>query len=198
MSKIKNSNLNIENLYSIHINFSPPVFFFYSYCFFVFLLLSQVVSGETVSVTVTVQREIDEEDEDEENDEEKEKKDNNIGKVVCPRYGMEKQEAYWLLIGDLNTNALLSIKRISIGDKPSKVSTYSPTMRMYIAMNIHILEQHLILFVLNYIHIAFQSSPLTTIFPVFTYILMFLFHFFPSKCRPSWSLPLLRILETTT
>ena len=77
-----------------------------------------------VSVTVTVQREIDE-DEDEENDDENEKKEKNIGKVVCPRYGIEKQEAYWLLIGDLNSNALLSIKRISIGDKPSKVSTYS-------------------------------------------------------------------------
>ena len=95
------------------------------------------MSGDTVSVTVTVQREVDEEDEDEDNDDEKEKKNKNIGKVVCPRYGMEKQEAYWLLIGDLNTNALLSIKRISIGDKPSKVSTCSPTMRAYGAMKIY-------------------------------------------------------------
>lgn len=70
--------------------------------------------GDTVSVVVTVQRESEE-------DEEEEKGESNVGRVVCPRYGLEKQEAYWLVIGDTNSNALLSIKRISIGDKPTKV-----------------------------------------------------------------------------
>ena len=68
-------------------------------------------------MTVTVQRESDDEDEDDEN------KELNVGKVVCPRYGLEKREAYWLVIGDVNSNALLSIKRISIGTKPTKVRT---------------------------------------------------------------------------
>lgn len=71
------------------------------------------MSGDTVSVVVTVQRESEEDEEDE--------KESAVGKVVCPRYGLEKQEAYWLVIGDTNSNALLSIKRISIGDKPTKV-----------------------------------------------------------------------------
>lgn len=66
---------------------------------------------------MTVQREIDEEDSEEE------KGETTVGKVICPRYGLEKTEAYWLVIGDSNSNALLSIKRISIGEKPSKVST---------------------------------------------------------------------------
>ena len=68
-------------------------------------------------MTVTVQRESDDDDEDDEN------KELNVGKVVCPRYGLEKREAYWLVIGDVNSNALLSIKRISIGTKPTKVRT---------------------------------------------------------------------------
>jgi pre-mRNA-splicing helicase BRR2 len=81
-------------------------------------LSPQVVCGDTVSVVVTVQRESDEEEEDEAED-----KDSTVGRVVCPRYGLEKTEAYWLVIGDSNSNALLSIKRITIGEKPSKVLT---------------------------------------------------------------------------
>jgi hypothetical protein len=73
-------------------------------------LSPQVVCGDTVSVVVTVQRESDEEEEDEAED-----KDSTVGRVVCPRYGLEKT--------DSNSNALLSIKRITIGEKPSKVLT---------------------------------------------------------------------------
>lgn len=69
-----------------------------------------------MSVVVTVQRESDEEED------EAEDKDSTVGRVVCPRYGLEKTEAYWLVIGDSNSNALLSIKRITIGEKPSKVT----------------------------------------------------------------------------
>jgi pre-mRNA-splicing helicase BRR2 len=70
----------------------------------------EVVSGDTVSVSVTLQREIDDDDVE----------DEGTGKVVCPRYGSEKTEAWWLVIGDSNSNALLSIKRIAIGAKASK------------------------------------------------------------------------------
>lgn len=73
------------------------------------------MSGDTVSVSVTLQREIDDEADAEEE---------GTGKVVCPRYGSEKTEAWWLVIGDSNSNALLSIKRIAIGAKASKVFTY--------------------------------------------------------------------------
>jgi pre-mRNA-splicing helicase BRR2 len=83
------------------------------------------VSGDTVSVVVTVQRDIDEDDEEEE------KAGSAVGRVVCPRYGLEKQEAYWLVIGDKNSNALLSIKRISIGEKPTKVRrVLTPSRRL--------------------------------------------------------------------
>ena len=88
--------------------------------------------GDTVSVTVTVQREIDEEDSEEE------KGETTVGKVICPRYGLEKTEAYWLVIGDSNSNALLSIKRISIGEKPSKVSTsnyiHTPSLQFMLCL----------------------------------------------------------------
>ena len=46
--------------------------------------------------------------------------------------------------------------------------------------------------------LPFSPLHLLPFSPVFTYILMFLFYFFLLKCRPSWSLPRLRILETTT
>lgn len=84
-----------------------------------------MVSGETVSVTVSVQRESDEDEEDDNDNDNKDKKEDKlVGRVVCPRYYFEKQEAYWLVIGDSNSNALLSIKRITIGEKPTKVRMY--------------------------------------------------------------------------
>ena len=55
---------------------------------------------------VTLQREIEEEDEVD---------PTSIGKVVCPRYPTEKVEGWWLVVGDTNSNSLLSIKRLNIG-----------------------------------------------------------------------------------
>ena len=71
-----------------------------------------------MSVVVTVVRES---NEDEEEEKEEGKGDGIVGRVICPRSGLEKIEAYWLVIGDSSNNALLSIKRITIGNKPSKV-----------------------------------------------------------------------------
>lgn len=59
---------------------------------------------------VTLQREVDDED-----------GGGSGGKVVCPRYPAEKAEAWWLVVGDANSNALLSIKRVSIGGASTKV-----------------------------------------------------------------------------
>ena len=45
----------------------------------------------------------------------------HTGKVVCPRYGHDKVESWWLVIGDRNSNSILSIKRVTVG-KEAKVS----------------------------------------------------------------------------
>eukprot|EP00602_Paraphysomonas_sp_CaronLab_P009686 CAMPEP_0185022718 /NCGR_PEP_ID=MMETSP1103-20130426/5423_1 /TAXON_ID=36769 /ORGANISM="Paraphysomonas bandaiensis, Strain Caron Lab Isolate" /LENGTH=2181 /DNA_ID=CAMNT_0027554929 /DNA_START=20 /DNA_END=6565 /DNA_ORIENTATION=+ len=66
----------------------------------------EVEAGDTVTVMVTLQREIEEEDEVD---------PTSIGKVVCPRYPTEKVEGWWLVVGDTNSNSLLSIKRLNIG-----------------------------------------------------------------------------------
>lgn len=62
--------------------------------------------GSTVAVTVLLQRDGDDEDEDD-----------SIPAVVCPRYPAEKQESYWLVIGDSSTNSLYCIKRVSFGKR---------------------------------------------------------------------------------
>jgi len=66
---------------------------------------AEVESGDTISVIVVLQREISDEDVD----------PNLIGKVVSPRFPEEKIEGWWVVIGDTNTNSLLSIKRLNIG-----------------------------------------------------------------------------------
>ena len=67
----------------------------------------------------------DDEDEDEEEDAmaveggesakpNKVKPANTYDKVVSQRYGRDKAESWWLVLGDTNTNALLSIKRLVV------------------------------------------------------------------------------------
>jgi pre-mRNA-splicing helicase BRR2 len=62
------------------------------------------MAGDTVNVTVQLQREVDEDTEVD-----------SIGKVIAPRYPNEKVEGWWVVVGDLNSNALLSIKRVGCG-----------------------------------------------------------------------------------
>ena len=40
-----------------------------------------------------------------------------LGSVHAPLYPKEKEEAWWLLVGDSKTNALLSIKRVTLQRK---------------------------------------------------------------------------------
>ena len=46
-----------------------------------------------------------------------EEDDGNIGKVICPRFPIDKTEGWWLVVGDRARNTLLSIKRLAIGVK---------------------------------------------------------------------------------
>lgn len=64
------------------------------------------MTGEPVVVTVQLQRDMDD-DED--------LSPAAIGKVVCPRYPYDKVEGWWLVVGNLHSNSLLSIKRVTLG-----------------------------------------------------------------------------------
>ena len=59
-----------------------------------------------MTVAVTLQRDVDEEDEEEMA---------SLGKVVSSRYPHSKQEGWWLLVGDVSSNTMLTIKRVTIG-----------------------------------------------------------------------------------
>ena len=59
-----------------------------------------------------------------------------IGKVVCPRYGHDKVESWWLVIGDRNSNSILSIKRVTVG-KEAKVRLQYIHICILCVYNIH-------------------------------------------------------------
>lgn len=65
-----------------------------------------------MTIVVTLQRDV---DEDDDND------SNALGKVISARYPTEKQEGWWLVVGDSNANSLLSVKRLTL-EKRSKVN----------------------------------------------------------------------------
>ena len=75
----------------------------------------KVAVGLPITMTITVKRESDDDDAD---------SDSPVGNVVCPRYCTEKHEAWWLVVGDVARNTLLSIKRIALGSSAMKVRRY--------------------------------------------------------------------------
>lgn len=73
-----------------------------------------VTAGDPVQVVVELGREIDEEEMDE--DEMK-----NVGSVACPLFPGEKKEGWWIVVGDISTNTLLSLKRVNLHIKQEVV-----------------------------------------------------------------------------
>ena len=67
-----------------------------------------VPAGETVTMKVKLSRETGDDEEEEEVD------TSALGVVVCPRFPVPKREGWWLVIGDTNSNGLLSIKRVAL------------------------------------------------------------------------------------
>lgn len=70
-----------------------------------------VPAGETVSMRVKLSREGDAEEEG-----------SSVGVVVCPRYPVPKREGWWLVVGDSNSNNLLSIKRVALAHDTTVIS----------------------------------------------------------------------------
>lgn len=64
--------------------------------------------GENVTLQVTLERELEGQPPSE------------VGRVHAPRYPKEKEEGWWLVVGDTGTNQLLAIKRVSV-QRRSKV-----------------------------------------------------------------------------
>ncbi len=69
----------------------------------------KVIAGDAVTVMVNLRRETGEDDEEE--------KDDSLlscDRVVSQRFPEVKGESWWLVVGDANTNAILSIKRTTL------------------------------------------------------------------------------------
>mmetsp|Transcript_17823 Transcript_17823/g.25189 ORF Transcript_17823/g.25189 Transcript_17823/m.25189 type:complete len:2374 (+) Transcript_17823:76-7197(+) len=70
-----------------------------------------IVAGEPVQIVVKLERDIDE-------DEEMDAEDfDQIGIVSAPLFPKEKREGWWIVIGDTQTNNLMSLKRVVLKDK---------------------------------------------------------------------------------
>lgn len=76
--------------------------------------LFQVESGDSVTVMVTLQRDVDEDADP-----------STLDAVVCPRFPTARTEGWWLIVGDNNSNSLLSIKRLNIGAKAKVIFVLS-------------------------------------------------------------------------
>ena len=64
----------------------------------------QVIAGDSIVVMASIRRGGDEDDED----------GAVADKVISQRFSKQKATSYWLVVGDLNTNSVLSIKRTTV------------------------------------------------------------------------------------
>jgi pre-mRNA-splicing helicase BRR2 len=77
---------------------------------------NELSAGGAMRVRVTLQRAEDEDDDDEEEEGSKGEKEQK-GVVCAPLFPEKKMESYWLVLGDVENNKLLAIKRTLLGDK---------------------------------------------------------------------------------
>jgi pre-mRNA-splicing helicase BRR2 len=64
-----------------------------------------VTTGDAVNIVVTLEREVDEDGMDE---------GKGFGNVIAPSYPKPKVEGWWLVVGDVGRNVLMSIKRLTL------------------------------------------------------------------------------------
>eukprot|EP00592_Proboscia_alata_P006048 CAMPEP_0194352806 /NCGR_PEP_ID=MMETSP0174-20130528/1245_1 /TAXON_ID=216777 /ORGANISM="Proboscia alata, Strain PI-D3" /LENGTH=2344 /DNA_ID=CAMNT_0039121105 /DNA_START=159 /DNA_END=7193 /DNA_ORIENTATION=- len=69
-----------------------------------------VTAGDAVQILVQLEREVDDEEEEEEEEH---------GVVSAPLFPGKKKESWWVVVGDTKTNALYSLKRITLDVKQS-------------------------------------------------------------------------------
>jgi len=70
---------------------------------------NDITAGDPVRIHVQLEREVDEED--------LEEMDATLGLVSAPLFPKEKREGWWVVIGDLSSNTLLSLKRLNLQHK---------------------------------------------------------------------------------
>jgi pre-mRNA-splicing helicase BRR2 len=67
-------------------------------------------AGEPVQIDVKMERDIDEDDTTGE-------EMANLGKVTAPLFPNDKKESWWIVVGDVDSNHLLSVKRVDLRHK---------------------------------------------------------------------------------
>ena len=99
-----------------------------------------IKTSDIVEMKVTLEREVDEDDDM-----------SQVGKVVALHYPNPKREGWWLVVGDVKANSLLSIKRITLRQKaevtlefpaPSEVGTHGYTLYFMCDSYLHVDQEY--------------------------------------------------------
>ena len=79
-----------------------------------------ITAGDAVNMIVKLEREVDDDDDDDAGS-------RNFGQVNAPRYPKSKTEGWWLVVGDVERNTLMSIKRVTLQQRAqSKLDFVAP------------------------------------------------------------------------